>query len=416
VIAKKANLLGRCAVVGGLAVALVASACSSSGGKGTAGKSGANAPIVIGGAAATTGQVYNEPELQAGLEAAVSSINAAGGVNGHPLQLKFCDTQFNANKEISCARELVADKVAATFMPEFLADASGSAYKVLDQAKIPQIGTSGSLPSSLKDPYSYPTSSGLPGWFYGNMAALIAAGSRKFSVIDAAGQPSAQFASELEIQALKLAGITDVTHVTWDPTSDPTGDAAAAKAVSSGADGIGLAMATQLMPRIIKSVKQASYTGRMATVSSIFPQSLITQLGAAANGIYVVSQIGFLTDDKNPGVARYAADLKKYKPGSEPLDIGLYSWSAVQLFAAAAQSLATFTPSSIKQALDSLSSPVDIGSVAPWAVAGRTSPFPDYPRVVNPTVQIGVVENGAVVPDGKGFVNPIDLLTARPTG
>jgi len=172
------------------------------------------------------------------------------------------------------------------------------------------------------------------------------------------------------------------------------------------------------MPRIIKSVKQAAYQGRIATVSSIFPQSLITQLGAAADGIYVVSQIGFLTDDKNPGVARYAADLKKYKPGSEPLDIGLYSWSAVQLFAAAAkaQNLATFTRSSIKQSLDSLTTPVDIGSVAPWAVAGRTSPFPEYPRVVNPTVQIGVVENGAVVPDGKGFVNPVDLLTKQPAG
>ena len=95
-----------------LAAAVTISGCSSSGGKGstssantpTTSGSGSSAgatgsPILIGGAIPIHSSVYNQPDAETGLDAAVASINAAGGVNGHPLQVDFCDTQYSVNGE-----------------------------------------------------------------------------------------------------------------------------------------------------------------------------------------------------------------------------------------------------------------------------------------------------------------------------
>lgn len=402
-----------------LSAACSSSSSDSGGNSSSTGGGGADkSPIVIGGAAATTGQGYNEPALQGGLTAAIDSINAGGGINGHPVDLKFCDTQFMAAAEISCARELVSKKVAAVIEPEFLADTSGTAYKILDKAKLAQVGTTGSLPSTLNDPYSYPSSSGEPGWFYGVAAALVSGGAKKIAVVDAANEPSALFSSQLVITALKSVGIDTVAHVTWDPQADPTAASAASKIVGTGADGISLAMANQLMPRIVKSLNQAGYAGKMATVASIIPPDTIKQIGPPAEGMLATSQLAFTTDTSNPAVARFRNDMKTYQPKSPVEDIAMQAWTGMQIFAAVlkAQKVTTFDAATIKQALDSLSTPVDVGTAAPWAVVGRTSPYPSFPRVLNPTVAIGVVKNGAVQPDGKGFVSPVALLNAAKEG
>jgi Periplasmic binding protein len=52
------------------------------------------------------------PQVVTGAQAAVNRINAAGGVNGHQLQLLSCNSQANPNDAAACAREAVADKVS----------------------------------------------------------------------------------------------------------------------------------------------------------------------------------------------------------------------------------------------------------------------------------------------------------------
>ena len=74
------------------------------------GKSAAKAPIIIGAAIDTTGQMspFNNPALTAA-QLEIAKINAAGGVNGRPLRMITCNTQ-NSKPDVStsCASSLIS--------------------------------------------------------------------------------------------------------------------------------------------------------------------------------------------------------------------------------------------------------------------------------------------------------------------
>ncbi|MGI5518930.1 ABC transporter substrate-binding protein [Streptomyces sp. CA-106131] len=364
-------------------------------------------PIIIGGSGPDTGQVFNAPEQREGLQAAVDSINSAGGINGRPLQLEYCDGKFDPNAEISCARKLAAKKIVAAIDPFFAADASDTAYKILDDAGIPQI-TRGTPVGRLTSTKSYLLSSGAPGWFYGEVASLVNDGARKIAIL-ISPSPSAQFASQVMARALDSIGVRHTT-VVFDPKTDPTGATAAAKATADGVQGVTLSLTNAAIPVVVSAMRHGGYTGEIASCSCSFTPETIQALGANAEGIKVVSQIAFSTDTKNPGVGQYLSDLKKFGAGAPPKETGLFAWSAVKLFAAVVKPLDKIDAASVTKALNTMTAPVDIGAVAPWQIAGKKPPVPEWPRVVNTSVQIGIVRNGAIQPNGEGFINPFDEL------
>ncbi len=95
--------------LGALALAVVAVG-TTVGVTTASGKTGAKAPIVIGAAIDTTGQMspFNNPALTAA-QLEIAKINAAGGVNGRPLRIITCNTQ-NSKPDVStsCASSLIS--------------------------------------------------------------------------------------------------------------------------------------------------------------------------------------------------------------------------------------------------------------------------------------------------------------------
>jgi ABC-type branched-subunit amino acid transport system substrate-binding protein len=408
------------ALIAILAAAAVAiSGCSSSGGKsaGSAGStpaagggSGASGTaITIGAAIPIQSSVYNQPDAKVGLDAAVASINAAGGVSGHPLKVDFCDTQYTVNGELACARKMVSDKVSAVVNPFFLADQSGAEVKLLGTAGIPIFGSQGLSPAELNSPDVWPLSSGLPGWAYGAAAQMLQAGATKISVlIDT--NPASAFSASLVSAAVTSAG-KSATTVVGDSNSDPTFSAAAAKATKGGTNGVILTPGPQNIPKMIQALKQSGYTGKIGSLTVIMPPAVVKALGAAGEGVLADSQVALTSDSSNAGVQKYNADMAKYGNNTST-DSSLFTWSAVELFAKAIASATSFDGASITKALNSGSAPIDIGTVAPWRSSGVTSPLPSFSRILNPTVSFGVVKNSVVVPAGSGgFVNPFTILT-----
>jgi ABC-type branched-subunit amino acid transport system substrate-binding protein len=395
------------------ATALLAAACSSSSGNNAASSSSAGTTaattIVIGGAGPLHNPAYNDPTLLAGLQAAVDSINAAGGVKGHTLKLNFCDTGYTVNGELSCAHQFVSQQVAAAVDPYFLADQSGAEVKLLQQAGIPVFGGQGLSPAELNDPDAYPLSSGLPGWTYGAIASLVKAGDKKISIL-VDTNPGSQFAAQLLAAAAKSAGIT-APVVTGDPNADPTFSAAAAKAAANGTNGVALFPSPVNVPKMIKALRQTGFQGKISLPTVILPAAFIKALGAAGNGVLADSQVALTTDTSNSGVGQYLADMKKYGH-NQVTDASIFAWSAVQLFAKAIAGASSFDAKGVTAALKSLSTPVNVNTVAPWQAAGVASPLPTFSRILNPTVTFGVVSNGQLVTEGGGFVNPFTMLSA----
>ncbi len=379
----------------------------SSGGGSTGGTSSAGgasgSPITVGSFASLSNPIYSTPQLKAGLEAAISSVNAAGGVKGHALKLNFCDSNYDANKELSCTRSLIQDKVSAFVSPSVLADPAGKEYPLMAAAKTADIGGQGLSPAELNSPVAFPISSGIPGWVYGATKNLIDSGAKKIAILDDTN-PGSQFFGGLVTQALKAYGAKAATTVVADSSADPTFSTAAGKLKSSGADGVVICPAPQNVPKIIGAIRQSGYTGKISSITALFAPAIIKALGSAANGILLTSQVAFVTDTSNSGVAAFLADIKKYQPKAVIDETTLIAWGAVKLFAKIAATASSFDSSGILAAASKFAGPADIGVAGPYAVAGKTSPVPSFARIFNPTVQNGTVENGEVKADGKGFV------------
>ena len=162
---------------------------------------------------------------------------------------------------------------------------------------------------------------------------------------------------------------------------------------------------------MIGALKQSGYTGKIGSLTVIMPPAVVKALGAAGEGILADSQVALTSDTANAGVQKYTADMAKY--GNNTItDSAVFTWSAVELFAKAIASTTSYDAVSIGKALNSVSTPIDIGTVGPWKSTGVTSPLPTFSRILNPTVSFGVVKSGVVVPAGNGgFVNPFTILT-----
>jgi branched-chain amino acid transport system substrate-binding protein len=345
------------------------------------------------------------------MQAAIDSLNAAGGVNGRPLKLDFCDTAFDRNKELSCARQLISDKVAAVLNPAVLADSSGVEYSLFQQANIPVIGGEGASPAETTSPTAYPLSSGLTGWVYGSVGALVRSGSKKISFLIASG-PTGAYEYGLAQDALKLVGLTSAGSVVDDTKADPTLDTAAAKLTGGGVDGVVLLISQVDIPLAVKAIRAAGYTGKISSITALFSTAAIKTMGSAADGILLAGQLAFPTDTSNPAIAQFLADMSKYEPKATIDETTLFSWGAVQLFEKVAGPAKAYDGPAVLAAFVAQKSPVDIGITAPYSTTA-TPEIPAAPRLLNFTVTYGSITGGDVKGDGTGFHDPYkELLSA----
>ena len=69
-----------------------------------------------------------------GLTLAVDALNAQGGIDGHPVKLDFCDTQYTNSGEIACMDKMISDKVSAVIAPSAGASASATDRSSFDSS------------------------------------------------------------------------------------------------------------------------------------------------------------------------------------------------------------------------------------------------------------------------------------------
>src|SRR5271154_6010063 len=103
-----------------VATVSVLAACSSSGssstcsGGGSTSASTANkSPVKIFVTSSFTGTAYSDPQVLSAAEAAADSINAAGGIKGHPVSIVGCDDQLSPSVATQCAQKALSEKPIA---------------------------------------------------------------------------------------------------------------------------------------------------------------------------------------------------------------------------------------------------------------------------------------------------------------
>jgi len=127
------------------AATLATAACSSSA---TAGGGSGTDPVYFGVSSATTGQYaqYGQ-QFKEAFDLAVEQVNAAGGINGRPVALKYEDSQSDPKQSVTVAQKFVADKDVVLAFGDYSSAASIPASPIYTSGKLVQYGFNNSNPA-----------------------------------------------------------------------------------------------------------------------------------------------------------------------------------------------------------------------------------------------------------------------------
>jgi branched-chain amino acid transport system substrate-binding protein len=136
---------GVVALAAAAAVSLAACAGNSSSPAGS--DSGTKSTVYFGVSAAETGQYaqYGQ-QFKEAFDLAVDQVNAKGGINGHPVALKYEDSQSDPKQSVPVAQKFVGDKSVSLVFGDYSSAASIPASPIYTAGKLLQYGFNNSNP------------------------------------------------------------------------------------------------------------------------------------------------------------------------------------------------------------------------------------------------------------------------------
>jgi ABC-type branched-subunit amino acid transport system substrate-binding protein len=379
------------ALVVGVACALAVAACgsssssSSSSSSGAASSAGGGAPIKLMTMGPISSPQFSLPSIPVGAQIAVNKLNAAGGINGHKVQLIVCNDQNNPNTAAQCAREAIKDKVTA--LVGGLEDYDLQIEPLLNQAGIPWVGLTSA------DDYTTPNlflfgGQGVDGFAAAGMT-LAQHGCKNIAIIVTAAAGTQKINAADIAAGVQAGGAKVATTITIPATAvDLASTVAAARA--SGADCIASGASPSQSGPLVTALSSGPKL-KLAVVSGGLPNVLLNQLGKAANGVYATA--GFLPATSTEGAVPELVKTMKAQDPKVPFDQFAESgYAAVNLIAHAVKGLGGVSASSVTSALSKVSG-YDTG-VGPVATFTAPSPIAGYPRLFNPKDFVWVAKNG----------------------
>jgi len=306
---------------------------------------------------------------------------------------------------VACAREAVQDKVLAVV-------GDSSAYgdtdvPIITAAGIPLIGPIPNSVAELSSPLSFPLTSNAVS--NASFAILMEKLGCKHINVMAADVPVVQYTlqSGFETPLKKVGG--HVASVIEPPAtatdlspyiSELAANADCATALTSGDQALIVA----------KGLAQDNYTGKFIFGTLQWGQKEITELGSAANNIYLVGGEAISTDSAVPGIVQFNREMDATGNTSVSRDmLAVNMWMSIHLVAQLAGTLSAITPQNLVAALKA--KPVSFeGITAPVNFAKPNTTFSPAPQVTYNTLQkVYKVTDGKLVPlFGGKFVDAAD--------
>jgi ABC-type branched-subunit amino acid transport system substrate-binding protein len=344
----------------------------------------------------------------AGIKAAVDAINAAGGVDGHPLKYELCSDDTNINQAATCGRQGISDSAVLAFVDT--GSSFGTTYvPLLGQADMANFAN---LPSTTADDTSKITFPLYGGTFNTIVSAVAATepayfGAKKIGVPYIgipAGAQLAPFIGEL----VKPAGATVVGVQAIPPTaSDFTAYAAAE--ISANPDVVVDGQTAGMYTSFIKAVRQQGDTGMKFLISTgVFDAAQVKSLFGDDPNIYLVNEY----DHTAPGYQHFLADVSKYNPTyPNQNDSVLSGWIGVYGFAQILKAIISEGTASPTRAdiVNYLNKQTDFDVQGLTNGINFTKPNPSVggtiPRIFNDRIWLAHASNGTEVPmnGGKSF-------------
>jgi ABC-type branched-subunit amino acid transport system substrate-binding protein len=389
-----------CAAAIAACVAALA-ACGNSGGSNNAAQNGTatGSPIKVMNTATLSSPNLSYPQSVDGAKAAADAINKAGGVNGHPIEVLSCNDGLDPNKAATCLQQAVQNKVVALVGGINLF--SAELWSGLHAAGIPWVGISVISQDQGTDSMSYPLTSGTPGIFTESGRLAVEHGGKNVVILRHENSQSAYVANYIA-QGVALAGGTVVKTVTSN-IGNPDTTSAAAQVMSAHPDGVGCACNQGDGARLLKSLRQAGYTGAFTASVSTVPQSDVTALGGLTSNVWLAADSRAADD---PKAQQFVSEMNAENPSANLDNVASDTWLAVHTIADLLKGQPSPTSANLIKALNSgmISTDDLAGPSFSFAAPG---PLQGAPRVANPAVIDLTVKAGQITSVTGAFRNPL---------
>jgi branched-chain amino acid transport system substrate-binding protein len=375
-------------------VACLAVACSSSAGGAGGPSGGSSSPggIPVGVIGSFTGtQAASTAPARPAIEAWAASVNAAGGLQGHKINLIVMDDGGVASTALADVRELIEKDHVVALVNDWSA-ASDQWGTYVQQQGVPIVGGYEQLATSSDFFPAGTTDTPLLQVAY---RAGLAAGATKMALAYCA-EVSACSAQVPASQAATAAIGTQ--KLVWDgsfSTDAPSFTAQCLAAKNSGANGMFISDASDGVVKFATACAQQGFRPQEVSLDGTMTNDWLTV--SALNGTVSAEEDApwFLTS--TPALAAFHDAMAKYEPSAPITNAAMQAWAAGQLFAAAykaAGAPANPTAANILTGLYALKNET-LGGIAPPLnfVKGQ-------PTVIKCAFIVGIQSGKFVAPQG----------------
>ena len=355
------------AVVAALAVAVSVGACSSSSSSATAGSTGggqsvaAGSPIKIGVLCSCSGPFGTTiASAWKVVQAWEKSVNASGGLSGHPVDLTETDNGSNPGTAATNAQSMISAKVDAIIDLDIL-DAVWQ--KPVSAAKIPVIGGNFSSPAYYQDPNWYPSGQTNDSITYSVVATAKQAGAKNLGQLYCAESAQCQESVPLIKAAGQSLGVPDVYNASIAATA-PNYTAQCLAAKQAGVTAVFIGDSTSVIARVAQDCDKQGYDPIYITEGTGFTNQALTTAGLKDHLWSPYPILPYYSND--PAVTAMNTVLEKYYPGitQDPntwSEFAAQAWTAGLLIAQAVKNAGvtsgeTVSPDVITKGLDTVSS------------------------------------------------------------
>jgi len=338
------------------------------------------------------------PEDFSAASAAAAAINAAGGVNGRPLNVLTCNDQLDPNIASDCARQAVSKNVVAVVGN--LSTFSDQWAPIIQAAHIPSVGNLGVAQSEATGANSFPIAGGTSIVSLGTIKALVGAGKTKIAVT----YPDIPVIAPLIDALTKHVSDAGGTLVAKIPIPIGAVDMApyAAQMKSSGADGGLIIAATGSEIQQITALYQSGVIPGQITLAvstlSLSPKN-VADLGPAVEGTLMVGSFLPSSNTTDPGIIQFNKEMDAAGMKDNRGDIALQSWASVHIIANVLKTAKTIDGQGLQDAMTA-AGPITFPGVAPFDWSKPNPAFAPR-RIFSTEVTFSKVAGGKIVNDGK---------------
>jgi ABC-type branched-subunit amino acid transport system substrate-binding protein len=397
------------AVSAAAALALAAAACGSSSGGSAAGSSPdpsassvsssspggttfglKGKPILIGTMGPVQSSTLSEPWIEQGAKIGAAAVNAAGGIDGRPVQVEFCDDHGTAQGGSVCAQQLlVQDKV--TMMVGDDGTEEPALIPALSTANTISFGSMGASQQSLDSPRVFiidPVEAE-----YWVMPRMFPAATRKVVYLPEESA-IAQAAAKANLAYLPK-GVTAAPPITI-PSSATSMQQYCLEIKASGADTVIPTMNPDQVATLIQTCAQVGVTKALWAISTfeVTPQ-VVTVLSQLHEKNIITLGLGGGNVE-----SEFASDIGKYGPMTGGMsnaiaEPAINAWLSYKLLPQLVKDAGSLNPTAIMDYLDKQAGFTTMGATAP--INFTRTPISIMPRLKNLSATEAEAENGKVV-------------------